>query len=244
VERKDKMGFLISIMAVSAIGSVLYLGIPWVYGQYARLLLRKKVTRARALILTFDDGPSNRLTPAILNLLDENNAKAIFFLLGRNIAGSEEIVRWIAVQGHVICSHGFDHLHAWKVWPWQSILDIKKGWQAIDQVLGTRKGTYPFRPPNGKLNLVTLFYLWSKRVPIVYWTADIGDTWPEEKRKNRLEQEWAKLQKGAVVLAHDFDRATGKADGYVLNAVQKCLTIARENQLKVCSCTELMKAVK
>lgn len=62
--------------------------------------------------MTFDDGPGSSLTPSILSILAESKAKATFFPLGRNIAGREAIVGQIAQQGHDICSHGYDHLHA------------------------------------------------------------------------------------------------------------------------------------
>ncbi len=222
----------------------LYTAVPFIYGRCTRLMLKHKTAKFDVLVLTFDDGPGSRLTPTILHILKEYSVKATFFLLGRNITGREPIVKQIAAEGHEICSHGYDHLHYWKVSPIRAIRDIKKGWKAIDAALDNKHSKYPFRPPYGKLNLVALLYLWSKRVPIIFWTTDIGDTWSVEKRKNRIDQEWAKLQEGAVVLAHDFDRTTDGIDDYVLKAVHKCLMIARENQLKVCSVLELMKAIK
>jgi peptidoglycan/xylan/chitin deacetylase (PgdA/CDA1 family) len=238
------MCLLVSIVVVGVVGAILNFGIPLIYGKWCRKALKQSAIANRTMVLTFDDGPGNRLTPAILAILSECNVKATFFLIGRNIPEREHIVQRIAAEGHDICSHGFNHLNAWKVWPWQSIRDIKRGWVAIDRVLGTCKGTYPFRPPYGKLNLVTLLYLWSKYVPIIYWTADIGDTWPQEKRKRQIHMEWVKMHEGAVVLAHDFDRTTDRIDDYVLEAIQKCLTIAWESQLKVCTFSELRKTVK
>jgi peptidoglycan/xylan/chitin deacetylase (PgdA/CDA1 family) len=234
---------LVLLLLFSCLLILMYCVFPWLVGRYSRAILRRNCIDRKNIVLTLDDGPGNRLTPKILEILAELNLKASFFLLGRNIAGREEIVRRIAAEGHDICSHGFNHLHAWKVWPWQSIRDIKRGWQVIDCALGIHKGIYPFRPPYGKLNLVTLLYLWGKRAPLIFWTADIGDTWSQEKRKNRINREWGKLRKGAVVLAHDFDRATDKMDDYVLDAVREYLTIARESQLKVCSLSELRKAI-
>ncbi len=228
---------LIAVICLAAVNS--YVTIPWLYGGWQRRRLATKALISRVIVLTFDDGPGNRLTPKILKILSEQKLKASFFLLGRNIGGREEIVRRIVAEGHDMCSHGFNHLHAWKVWPWQSIRDIKKGWQAIDRALGTCKGIYPFRPPYGKLNLVTLLYLWSKGVPIIFWTADIGDTWAEERIRNRLSREWTRIQKGAVVLAHDFDRASSSVDDYVMEAVQRCIITAQESQLKICSLSEL-----
>ena len=160
----------------------LYIGVPWIYGHWLRLLLKLRAAKLRSLVLTFDGGPSNRSTRAILGLLAENNTKATFFLLGKHISGREDIVRQIAEQGHEICSHGYDHLNYWKVNCLRALDDIRRGWQAIDMALGTKRRTYPFRPPYGKLNIVCLLYLLIHRVPIIYWTLDVGDTWPVDKQ--------------------------------------------------------------
>jgi len=227
----------LALLVVSLV--LVYSLFPWLVGKWSRSALEENCISHRTIVLTFDDGPGNRLTPQILDLLTQYGVKATFFLLGRNIAGREQIVRRIREQGHDVCSHGFDHLHAWKVWPWQAVADIKKGWQAIDTALGTKAGPYPFRPPYGKLNLATLLYLWGKRVPIVFWSADIGDTWSRGKRESLRDQEWEKIRKGAVILAHDFDRTTDHIDAYVLESVDQVLSIAKEAQLTVRLLSEL-----
>jgi len=101
------------------------------------MLLKRKAKKLNSLVLTFDDGPGSRLTPAILDILAEHKVKATFFVLGRSIVGREEIVRQIADQGHEICSHGYEHLHYWKVSQLRTTKDIKQGSSAINSVLDT-----------------------------------------------------------------------------------------------------------
>ncbi len=201
-------------------------------------MLKHRAVESNALVLTFDDGPGNRLTPAILSMLAENNAKATFFLLGRNIAGREAIVRQIEQQGHQICSHGYDHLHQWKVSPFRALSDIKRGWKAIDAALGLDGRVYPFRPPNGKLNIVGLLYLWLLRVPVIYWSEDSGDTWATTPESCRLAQSAANAG-GAVSLAHDFDRSTGKADRFVLESLRAAIAMTREKDMRLMTVSQL-----
>jgi peptidoglycan/xylan/chitin deacetylase (PgdA/CDA1 family) len=226
-----------SLLACAVI--FLYAGVLLIYGRYSRTLLRRKATKARTLVLTFDDGPSNRLTPIILKVLTEYNAKATFFLLGRNIAGREQIVRQIAAQGHEICSHGYDHLDYWRVSPLRTIKDIKKGWQAIDAALGTKRGKYPFRPPKGRLSIVCLLYLLFERVPIVWWSADVGDT-----RRARPEPESlalaVKKAGGAVLLAHDFNRVDESTNEFVLQSTRLVLAAARQANMRICTVSQLL----
>ena len=204
------------------------------------MLLRLRVVKARALVLTLDDGPGNRLTPTILDILDKNKVKATFFLLGRNVAGREAVVKQISAAGHEICSHGYDHLHYWRVSPFRAVSDIKRGWEAIDDALGEKRGVYPFRPPGGKLNLICLLYLWFHRIPIFYWTLVSGDTWPAEKRDSRRSATLAAKTGGAVVLAHDFDRDNDDVDQMVIDTVDASLVMAREKGMTVMSLSELL----
>lgn len=227
-------------IAIGILGLIfLYVGVPWIYGQLARRLLGLRAIELEALVLTFDDGPGSSLTPAILNILAEGQAKATFFLLGRNIAGREAIVRQIAEQGHDICSHGYDHLHSLKVSPFRVLSDIKRGWAAIDAALGTMRKKYPFRPPNGKLNIICLLYLLIKQVPIVYWSIDSGDTWRRQPDSLRVAL-LAEKTGGAVSLAHDFDRSNENTSRFVVESVRAALAMAADKGMRVLTVSELL----
>lgn len=219
----------------------IYAGIPLLYGRCARILLKQKAKKSNALVLTFDDGPGSKLTPRILELLDEYNVKATFFLLGKNIPGREQIVRQIAARGHQIGSHGYDHLHYWKASPFRTVRDIKRGWNAIDTALGTSRGFYPFRPPYGKLNLICLFYLWMHRVLVVYWSLVSGDTYSPNKRDIKRSALLTKKTGGAVTLAHDFDRSNDEVDGFVLESLSSTLEVAKEEGMSIMTVSELLK---
>jgi len=214
-----------------------YIGLPLAYEWCARGLLNRKTKRLRVLVLTFDDGPGSHLTPVILDTLAEHGTRATFFLLGRNVTGREEIVRRIAREGHDIGSHGYDHLHHWKVSPLRAIKDIKRGWQAIDAALGESGRTYPFRPPYGKLSLITLAYLVIRRVPIAYWSADSGDTWltpPDADHVKGLVE-----RGGAVILMHDFDRTDDRVGRLVVELPRTALTTAEQMSMKTLTYSQL-----
>jgi len=208
-----------------------------------RFAIARKAIKSKALVLTFDDGPGSRLTPAIMELLAANNAKATFFLLGRNIAGREEIVRQIAEQGHEICSHGYDHLDYWRVSPVRTIRDIRRGWDAVSTALRSRRCKYPFRPPNGRLNIISLLYLLLRRVPIVYWSIDLGDTWRQQQRPQEIAIKTKEFG-GAVSLAHDFDRSDDGMDNLVLEATRLALAMAKEKNIKLLTYSQFINQGK
>ena len=218
------------ILLVSVL--VLYIPVPWIIGRLLRKNQKQKAISKKWIFLTFDDGPGNRLTPQILKILSENDIKATFFLLGRNIAGRETIVHAIQDQKHTIASHSHSHSHAWKVAPWQALFDIKNGWDAINNVLSDNKKQVAYRPPCGKLNLLTFAYLMLKKIPIVFWTVDCLDTRPEDIRDLKCAAQRIQTDGGGIVLFHDFDRATASTDDYVLDSLKAVIDTAKKINLK------------
>lgn len=222
----------------------LYYGIPWIYGKLLRMLLRKRVVKAGALVLTFDDGPGSRLTPVILDILKAHDIKATFFVLGSSIEGRENLVKRIAKEGHQICSHGYHHVSYWRIFPRRTLADIEKGRDAVNKVTGSDDCLYPFRPPYGKLNLISLIYLWLYRLPIYYWTMDSGDTLPPKRRNCRRIAERIGETGGAVLLVHDFDRTDEhdeEVEDYVLDVVKAVIEKAEQKGMAIETMEGLMR---
>lgn len=176
-----------------------------------------------------------------MDLFEENNARATFFLNGKNITNREKIVRQIRQRGHEICSHGYDHLNYWKVSPLRALSDIKRGWEAIDNALGQKLNNYSFRPPYGKLNFVCWLYLLARRVPIIYWTDDSGDSWPSKPANNRIEI-LARNVNGTVCLAHDFNRSNEEKEHSLIESIRLALEMAAEKGMRLMTVSELLKS--
>src|SRR5262245_26379183 len=64
---------------------------------------------ARCVALTFDDGPTPTRTPRLLDILREKNVRATFFVIGRRVEESPEIVRRAQAEGHLIATHTWSH---------------------------------------------------------------------------------------------------------------------------------------
>lgn len=218
---------------------ILYIPIPWVYGRILRKMQKVKAVSGNQVFLTFDDGPGDRLTPQILAVLNDNNVKATFFILGGNVVGRERILKSIIREGHTIASHSFSHLYAWKVLPWRLICDIEMGWESLHDVFGTEQGKYVFRPPDGKMTLLSVFFLWWQKVRIVYWTIDSLDTWAKDKRNAKHAAERIRSDGGGIVLFHDFDRVTDQTDDYVLDSLKAVIKAGQDMQLTFSSIDRL-----
>ncbi|MQY05657.1 polysaccharide deacetylase family protein [Actinomadura macrotermitis] len=62
-----------------------------------------------SIALTIDDGPSPLWTPRVLDLLDEHDIKATFFIIGEQVEEFPKLTRRIADAGHQVCNHTMTH---------------------------------------------------------------------------------------------------------------------------------------
>lgn len=63
--------------------------------------------------LTFDDGPSKNVTPAILDILKKYNIKATFFMVGGMAINNGDMVKRIYSEGHSIGNHSYYHRYSY-----------------------------------------------------------------------------------------------------------------------------------
>jgi peptidoglycan/xylan/chitin deacetylase (PgdA/CDA1 family) len=87
----------------------------WPHGRVLgpNLLRLPAAAAARCEVsLTFDDGPDPEITPRVLDLLDQHQAKASFFCVGEKAAAHPDLVREIARRGHGLENHSHRHSHA------------------------------------------------------------------------------------------------------------------------------------
>ncbi len=63
----------------------------------------------KVLYLTFDDGPSAKVTPQILDILKKYNVKATFFIIAKNAEQNPDLLKRIAEEGHMIANHSYSH---------------------------------------------------------------------------------------------------------------------------------------
>lgn len=101
--------------------------------------------------LTFDDGPSSKITPQILEILDRYEIKATFFLLGKSVDRYPELVKQEYEKGHYIANHGYSHEYDEIYSSAQAIVDeYNKTEESIRKALGIPEySSHLFRFPGG-----------------------------------------------------------------------------------------------
>lgn len=101
--------------------------------------------------LTFDDGPSKKVTPQILDILNKYNIEATFFVIGKKVDEHPEILKRIYSEGHLIGNHTYNHNNT-KLYSSKDnfITEIKNTENAISNTLEIDEYTCNiFRFPNG-----------------------------------------------------------------------------------------------
>lgn len=99
----------------------------------------------KELVLTFDDGPDERYTPRILDILKKNNIQATFFVVGLQAEKNLPLITRIFNEGHLIGNHTFTHPNITNVSPEQASIEFRLTRLLIESMIGHT--TILFRAP-------------------------------------------------------------------------------------------------
>ena len=179
--------------------------------------------------LTFDDGPSPRCTPQLLDGLKERGVRATFFVVGCQVVKDPDIVERMAAEGHQVGNHSYDHKELDKLSAWEAAEDMRKNEALLRELLG--EGEYWVRPPYG---LMTEAEAAALSVPLVNWSVDTED-WRTKDSGKILDVIYRCTGDGDIVLLHDRYQNTVDAvlmaiehlqqQGYVFVTVAELLEI-------------------
>lgn len=212
---------------------------PALFKYRAKSRLRAYCSTHRILCLTFDDGPSDRLTARVLELLSQHRARATFFLIGSQVVGRETLLDRMVAAGHELGCHTFKHSHAWKSWPRTVTRDIADGYQSLGQWLPANG---LFRPPFGKIVFAAWCELRRRRSPVVWWTHDSGDTFGKRAVGYPV-LERLRRDGGGVVLLHDSHRNDPGHEEFVIAATQGLLDMAYTEGFRILTAGELLASM-
>lgn len=151
---------------------------------------------AKCVALTFDDGPGP-YTGRLLSDLKAANAKATFFVLGKQAQGNPGMIRRLHEAGMVVGSHGWDHKAFSKLTAAQQRAQLDRTARAI-QDAGAPRPTL-FRPPYGAANSATK----KLGVPLILWNVDTLD-WKSRNLAKATTAALKQSRRGSIILMHDI----------------------------------------
>ncbi len=163
----------------------------------------------RCIYLTFDDGPIPIVTPFVLNILKQYNARATFFCIGDNVRKHPDIFEEVKSDGHAIGNHTFNHLKGWKT-DNETYLD---NFLQADKLLDTKL----FRPPYGRIKRSQVKLLQDAKpgLKVIMWSTLSGDFDISLEPGKCLQNVLKNTGDGSIVLFHDSLKAFPRLE-YVL----------------------------
>ena len=139
----------------------MFLSTPKFIQKFFPSIVWRKKNSQNNIWLTFDDGPSPESTPFILNTLKEENVKATFFLIGKQIDKYPKLFRQIIRDGHVVANHSYSHKSGWLSDNYTYFEDIEKCQKLMPK-------NNLFRPPYGRISPAQIRHL-KKKYKLILW---------------------------------------------------------------------------
>lgn len=157
-------------------------------------LVWKKNTDQKKIWITFDDGPDEKVTPYLINVLEKFDIKATFFIIGNQAKKYPELVKLIINNGHKIGNHSFSHLNGFSTNNNKYLEDVEQAKKYIDSDI--------FRPPYGKITPFQIKKL-KKDFKIIMWDIMSWDfkenIYPNKIYKNVIDN----VENGSIILFHN-----------------------------------------
>src|SRR5690625_2416296 len=161
-----------------------------------------EATNRDVVLLTFDDGPKDeQMVQEMLDILDQHQAKAIFFVNGYRVKQNPELLKLIDERGHPIGNHSWDHI---------VLRDL--GEEEVDQQIGdvqniveelTGKRPLFFRPPNGAGSDIVRAKVAAEEMLFMTWSNGSLD-WEYDDPDAVIEQVMEQLRPGSNILMHEL----------------------------------------
>lgn len=176
--------------------------------------------RANEIVLTFDDGPWPKNTPAVLAALAAHCLKATFFPIGEHAMWHPEILKQVAAAGHTIGNHTWSHADLTKKTSAQAKDEIEKGVSAVHMAVGGPTAPF-FRFPDLRHPPEMVTYLGGRNIAIFSTDIDSFD-FKLRKPEQVIASVMAKLARRGkgILLMHDFQHATAEALPELLNQLK------------------------
>ncbi len=167
-------------------------------------LIWSVATTKKVIYLTFDDGPTPKITNWVLEELKSHNAKATFFCIGKNVEKYPEIILNIRNNGHVIGNHTQNHLNGWKTKTNVYIADVLKANQQINKLTNQLL----FRPPYGKIRSSQAKALQKIEYKIIMWDVLSADFDTLISKEKCLQNVIKNTRNGSIIVFHDSLKAS------------------------------------
>ena len=191
---------------------------------YANRSARKMVA------LTFDDGVFAKQTPQILEILQQYNARATFFALGRYVQNNPEVAQQVLAAGSELGSHAWFHENQTKLDTAQRAENFARVAAAFTEAVGS--APYLFRAPYGAVNDDVKQEINAQNMISVLWSVDTED-WRAPSADAVYNSVAGAVKDGDIILLHENGE-------YTIEALPRILAYLDEQGYQVVTISELL----
>jgi len=155
--------------------------------------------QSKSIYLTFDDGPVDKVTNWVLDVLHDYDIKATFFCIGKNVNENPALYHQILEAEHQVGNHTYNHIKGWYTMNNNYYADIESCKEFVDSTL--------FRPPYGKIMFFQTKDILAKGYEIIMWDVMSGDFDTKVSKKVCLENVIQHTEPGSIIVFHDSLKA-------------------------------------
>lgn len=171
----------------------------------------------KTVAITFDDGPSPKLTTELLDMLKARGVKATFYVVGQNAEAHPEILRRMVAEGHEVGNHSWNHPAFTKIGAAGVTSQVERTNAAIRAAIGENPKT--LRPPYGATNAKISQRLHDEYgLKIIMWDVDPMD-WKYRNAARVQNAILTQTKPGSIILVHDIHPSSVAAMPGTLDAL-------------------------
>ena len=206
IQIKTGLPLYIYLLLFFIYSGIIFYGCYYVGSNFFIRIVCSANTDRKEIAISFDDGPATSHTPAILQILKQENIKATFFCIGKHISGNENILKQIKEEGHIIGNHSYSHHFWFDMFSSEKMLaDMKMMDTETEKVTGVKPAL--FRPPYGVTNPNLKKAIINGNYTPVGWSVRSMDTVIKDEKK-LLSKINNGIKPGAIFLFHDTGKTT------------------------------------
>ena len=204
--------------------------------EKAGQVIWERNTTEKLVALTFDDGPHEVFTPKILDLLAKYDAKATFFVTGKNALLYPEVIKRQDAEGHEIGNHTFHHISSKHMSSSQFSTELEKTNEAIEKIIGKKPTLY--RPVEGVYNDTIIDTARKKGFEVIMWSWDQDALdWRNPQAFKIVQHVKNGLSPGDIIILHDWNNSPISS---TVKAMEPILELLTENGYKCVTVSELL----
>ena len=186
--------------------------------------------KKKMVALTYDDGPYTPVTNQILDVLEEYNGRATFFVVGSRVSTYKDCIKREYKLGCEIGNHTYNHTILTSVGASTIKSEISKTNDAVKKITG--QAPTIVRTPGGSVNSTVKANV---DYPMFNWSVDTLD-WKNRNSSSVVSSVKGNVRDGSIILMHDLYGSTG-------NATEEIVPWLVKNGYQLVTVSELM-AVK